>query len=281
MIPTKSPIKIAPRVHDNVFYVEVHKIKPNPNQPRKDTDKEGLKELATSIKKYGVLQPLLVSKIEHETDKGLEVEYELIAGERRWRAAQIASLPHVPVIIKNNFDESRLKLEVALVENLQRKDLAPLEEAEAFQRLAKEFGLSQKEIAAKVSKSREVVANSVRLLNLPADIKEGLRAGKISRTHARTLLAFKDEAKQREVFRQILRGNFVVREVESAVREYIAAKGGGPVRKPNPRFTELQNNLAKNLDTAVFIKSGSSGGSIIIKFADLEELNKIAKTILD
>ena len=279
LIPTKSPVKVTPKAQDNVFYVEVNKIQPNPNQPRKDLDREGLKELAASIKKYGILQPLLVTKIERETDRGLDVEYELIAGERRWRAAQMIHLPHVPVIIKNNFDEDQLKLEVALVENLQRTDLDALDEAQAFARLAREFKLTQNEIAARVGKSRETVANSIRLLGLPANIKEALRSGKISRTHARTLLAFKDGAKQREVFKQILVGNIVVKEVEILARQHGAARK--PSLTPNPRFADLEQNLAKNLGTTVLIRDGSSGGSIVIKFANLEELNKIAKTILD
>lgn len=280
LIPTKAPVKVVPKAQDSVFYIEVHTIKPNPIQPRRDFDAEGLRELAASIKKYGVLQPLLVSKIERETDKGLEVEYELIAGERRLRAAKMANLPHVPVIIKNDFDENRLKLEVALVENLQREDLGPLEEAEAFARLASEFKLTQNEIAGRVGKSREVVTNSIRLLNLPPEIKEGLRSGKISKTHARTLLAFKDEAKQKEMFRQILTGNVVVRQVESAAKEYITSKNPS-LGQANSRFQELEQNLSKNLNAPVLIKNTASGGSIVIKFADLEKLNQIAKTILD
>ncbi len=279
LIPAKTT-KVVPKIQDNVFYIEINKIKPNPDQPRQDFDKDGLKELAASIKKYGILQPLLVSKIETETDKGLNVEYELLAGERRLRAAKLAGLPHVPAIIKDNFDESRLKLEVSLVENIQRENLNPVEEAEAYNRLASEFNLTQKEIAAKVAKSREAVANAVRILTLPADIKEALRAGKIARTHARALLAFKDAAKQREVFKQILTGNFAVREVESAAKEERIGREPA-VPAVNPRFQELQQNLSKNLGAAVFIKSGANGGSIVIKFTNLEELNTIAKTILD
>lgn len=279
LIPTKNTLKVSPKIQDNVFYVETHKIRANPSQPRKDFDKEGLKELAGSIKKYGILQPLLVTKVETETDRGLDVQYELIAGERRWRAAQLLNLPHVPIIIKNNFDEKRVKLEVALVENLQREDLSPLEEAEAYQRLAKEFKLGHNEIAQKVSKSRVVITNAIRLLGLPPDIKEALRAGKISRSHARALLAFKDIGKQKEMFKQILVGNMPTGEVERISKEITAAKKEGTVI--NPRFAELEQNLSKNLKTAVLVKSGSSGGSIIIKFGNLEELNNIAKTILD
>ena len=279
LIPAKTN-KVTPKVQDNVFYIEINKIRPNSTQPRRDFDKDGLKELATSIKKYGILQPLLVSKVEQETDRGLDVTYEIIAGERRWRAAKIAGLPHVPAIVKDNFDENRLKLEVALVENLQREDLNPLDEAEAYARLASEFKLTQKDIAGKVGKSREVVANAVRLLELPADIKAAVRTGKLSRTHARALLAFKDEGKQREMYKQILAGNVAVRDLEGAAKIHRAA-GGEAAAAPGPRFDELQHNLSKNLGTPVFIRTGASGGNIVIKFSSLEELNKIAKTILD
>jgi ParB family chromosome partitioning protein len=278
LIPAKTT-KVVPKVKENVFFIEIHKIKPNPNQPRREFDKDGLRELAASIKKHGILQPLLVSKIETETDRGLDVTYELIAGERRLRAAKMAGLSLVPAIVKDNFDENRLKLEASLVENLQREDLNPLEEAEAYAKLASEFGLTQKEIAEKVAKSREVVANTMRILSLPPEVKEALRTGKITRTHARTLLAFKDETKQREMFKQILTGNFAVRELEAAAREYRSAKQM-PTETVNPRFVELQQNLSKNLGTSVFIKGGASGGSIVIKFANLEELNTIAKAIL-
>lgn len=280
LIPAKNSIKVTPKMQDNVFYVEVNKVRPNPSQPRKDFDKDSLNELAGSVKKYGILQPLLVSKVETETDRGLDVEYELIAGERRWRAAQLANLPVVPVIIKNNFDEERLKLEVALVENIQRQDLSPLDEASAYARLASEFKLTQKDISSRVGKSREVVANAVRLLDLPADIKEALRSNKITRTHARALLAFKDQAKQKEIFKQILSGNFAVREVESAAKEHKVAQKSAST-PANSRFVDLEQNLAKNLGTTVLIRSGASGGNIIVKFSNLEELNKIAKTILD
>ena len=279
LIPAKST-KVVPKIQDNVFYIEINKIRPNSNQPRRDFGKDGLKELAASIKKYGILQPLLVSKIEQETDRGLDVTYEIIAGERRWRAAKLAGLPHVPAIVKDNFDENRLKLEVALVENLQREDLNPMEEAEAYAKLAGEFKLTQKEIAGKIGKSREAVANTVRLLDLPADMKMALRVGKISRTHARTLLSFRDEAGQREVFKRLLAGGVAVSDLEREARAHKAA-GATAVPAAQSKFDDLQQNLSKNLGAAVFIRAGASGGNIVIKFSTLEELNKIAKTILD
>ncbi|OGN11904.1 MAG: hypothetical protein A3C71_00185 [Candidatus Yanofskybacteria bacterium RIFCSPHIGHO2_02_FULL_43_15c] len=263
---------------ESVFYVETHKVKPNPNQPRKDFNKDGLEDLAASIKKYGILQPILVTKEERDTQRGLEVEYQLVAGERRWRAARLLNLPHVPVIIKDSVMEDKVKLELALVENLQREDLNAMEEAEAFTRLQSDFNLTQKEIAERVGKSREVVANSLRLLGLPSEVKESLRARKISRTHARTLLAFKDTNQQKEMFRRILTGGLGTKDLEEAASATGNNRSG---IKKESRFVELEKNLAKSLGTLVFIKNGDKGGRIVIKFTDLGELNKIVKTILD
>ncbi len=264
---------------ENVFYVEVSKIEANPDQPRRDFDGEALKELAKSIKKYGVLQPLLVTKMEKENKSGLDVSYQLIAGERRWRAAQLAGLPQVPVIIRDDLDQKRTKLEVALIENIQRKDLNPIEEAEAYDKFSKEFGLTQQEIALKVSKSREVVANSMRLLKLPQDMKESLRSGLLSRAHARALLAFENEDQQKQVFNHILSGRLSSKEVEQMASTTKGRKISAT--KEDKKFTELEKNLAEMLKAPVLIKSAENGGRIIIKFASLQELNKIAKTIID
>lgn len=281
LIPDK-PTKLAPKEKtDNIFYVATAKVRPNPNQPRNDFEPNALKELADSIKKYGILQPLLVSKIEMESPRGLDVSYELIAGERRLRAAKLAGLPEVPVIIKDNIDEGRMKLEVALIENIQREDLNPIEEAEAYAKLASEFGLTQKDVAAKVGKSREAVTNSIRLLGLAGNIKEALRAGKISKTHARGLLAFEDETKRQQMFKQILAGTFSARSLEENAREHKVNKNDSVQQAINSRFESLQQNLARNLSAPVLIRSGASGGRIEIRFATLEELNKIVKVILD
>jgi ParB family transcriptional regulator, chromosome partitioning protein len=279
LIPTG--VQMQPTTQkENVFYVEVSKIEPNPNQPRRDFDADALKELSVSIRKYGVLQPLLVTKVETTSPKGLDVSYQLIAGERRLRAAKLAGLPHVPVIIRDDFEKGRDRLEVALIENVQREDLNPVEEAEAYIRLNKEFGLTQQEIATKVSKSREVVANAMRLLNLPEDMKEALRGGKLTRSHARALLAFNDVAKQREIYQQILNGGIISRDVES-IASAIKAPSGRK-KKQDSRFIELEKNLASTLGTLVSIQGGATtGGKILIKFASLEDLNKIAKSIID
>ena len=262
---------------ENVFYVETNKIKANPDQPRRDFDEDGIRELSKSVRKYGVLQPLLVTKIETETAKGLEVSYQLIAGERRLRASQMAGLPQVPIIIRDQFEHKQDRLEVALIENVQRKDLNPVEEAEAYEHLSKEFGLTQKEIAEKVAKSREYVANAVRVLNLPQDIREALRNEKISRSHAKALLAISDLTKQRDVFNQILSGNLSSKETESIA----SSSKAKPKGKKDNKFTTLEKNLSETLKAPVLIHAADKGGKIIVRFATLEELNKIAKSIID
>ena len=278
LIPQNEGTGLPETRKENVFYVETNKIKANPDQPRRDFDEDGIKELSKSVRKYGVLQPLLVTKIETETAKGLEVSYQLIAGERRLRASQMAGLPQVPIIIRDQFEHKQDRLEVALIENVQRKDLNPVEEAEAYDRLAKEFGLTQKEIAEKVSKSREVVANAVRLLNLPKDIRDAVRFDKLSRAHAKALLSFVDEAKQREVYNQILAGGVSSKDVESMAS---ASKPNKKSVKKSSKFIELEKNLGETLSAPVLIQSAEKGGKIIIKFATLEDLNKIAKSIID
>lgn len=268
---------------EHIFYVEINKIKPNPDQPRQDFDQEGLKELSQSIRKYGVLQPLLVSKMEEESLRGRNVYYQLIAGERRLKASKLAGLPSVPVVIRDDFIKKQDRLEVALIENIQRKDLNPMEEAEAYERLANEFNLSQNEIAAKVAKSREAVANSIRLLKLPNDMKESLRGGILSRAHARALLAFGDEAKQREVYGHILGGRLSSKDVEqmaSSSKPSKSKKSKLSVQEMN-RFQNLEKNLGEMLKVPVLIRSTDKGGHIVIKFATLQELNKVAKRIID
>ena len=268
---------------ENIFYVEINKIKPNPDQPRQDFDQEGIKELSQSIRKYGVLQPLLVSKTEEEGPRGRNVYYQLIAGERRLKAAKIAGLPNVPVVIRDDFVTKGARLEVALVENVQRKDLNPVEEAEAYERLTKEFGLTQQEIAQKVGKSREVVANSLRLIGLPKDIKESLRGGILSRAHARALLAFGDEAKQREVYGHILGGRLSSKDVEQMASSSKPSKSKKLKLSPQEmnKFHNLEKNLGEMLKVPVLIRSTDKGGHIVIKFATLQELNKVAKRIID
>jgi len=273
---------------EHIFYVEVAKIQPNPDQPRTDFDREALGDLARSIRKFGVLQPLLVSKIEEDLPRGRAVRYQLIAGERRWRAAQLAGLPQVPVIIRDdltpaNSGEKSNSLEVALIENLQREDLNPMEQSEAYNRLADEFGLKQTEIAEKVGKSREAVANIMRLANLPGYIKDALRSGRITGTMARAFLSYTDPEKQRLAYESAVAGGFSTRDVEQAASSAKAAVG----RRKSPhnaKFEGLQANLAEHLQAPVMIKvAGGSGksGQIVIRFATHEELNDVVKRITD
>ncbi|HXV26479.1 MAG TPA: ParB/RepB/Spo0J family partition protein [Candidatus Paceibacterota bacterium] len=285
LIPESAGAEPGVARKENVFYVEVGMIEPNPDQPRTDFDEDSLADLARSIRKYGVLQPLLVSKVEEPSGRGLNVKYQLIAGERRWRASQMAGLPHVPVIIRDDL-EPRVpskRLELALIENLQRDDLNAMESAEAYARLAGDFGLSQKEIGDKVGKSREAVANTMRLLNLPKYIKDALRAGRITGTHARGLLSFSDAKKQEEMYNAIIAGGFSTKDVENVATSARAVVGRRKA-KHNAKFDDLMKNLTERLQAPVLIRTaGSSGkaGQIVIRFSSVEELNGVVKRIVD
>ncbi len=273
---------------ETIYYVEVQKIQANPDQPRTDFDQEALADLSRSIRKFGVLQPLLVSKIEEDLPRGRAVRYQLIAGERRWRAAQLAGLPQVPVIIRDDLTpESSGKksnsLEIALIENVQREDLNPIEQAEAYVRLAGEFGLTQQEIADKVGKSREAVANVMRLVNLPKYIKDATRAGRITGTAARALLSFQTEAAQKQAYEQLTSGGFSTKDVEYAASSAKAAVGRRLVRH-NAKYDDLMRNLQTHVGAPVIIRthrSTADAGQIVIRFSSLEHLNGVVKKIID
>lgn len=277
LIPTKNvkPVKKT----ENIFYVEIKKIKPNPNQPRKDFDPKGIKELANSIRKYGLLQPILVSKIEKRKPRGLTVQYQLIAGQRRLKAAKLAGLNSVPVIIKENEEKNNLNnLEMALTENLQRKNLNPIEEAHAFLTLNKEFNLTHKEIAQKIGKSREYVSNSIRLLDLPEFIKQSLIRGEISPAHAKTLLMIEDKNKLREIHNILLKEKITTHQLER-----IASRINKHKRKKikKPRLEDIEKDLANILNTKVAINLSKRGqGKLTIDFKSSKDLNKIVKKIL-
>ncbi len=256
-----------------IFQIEIEKIKPNPYQPRKDFDEEELKELAESIRNYGILQPLVVSKIEKETESGTFVEYQLISGERRLRAAKIAGLEKVPVIIKNLNDE-KLKLELALIENLQRSDLNPIEAARAFTCLYEEFGLTQQEIAQRVGKSREVVANTMRLLKLPLYIQEALMAGKINESQARILLSIENHQKQKEVFEAIIFQKLSVRELKEKIKEKIQTQ------KIVSSQDYWSKRLEEKLEAPVKIFKKGERGKIVIDFYSEEEFENLLRKII-
>src|SRR3989344_4741074 len=202
---------------ESVFLVEIDKIRENPLQPRRDFNETELKSLADSIREHGILQPLIVTKIEEEIPSGIKVSYELVAGERRLRAAEMSGLNFVPAIIRQK-TEDKEKLELALVENIQRADLNAIEKARGYERLIREFGLIQKQVAEKVGQSRELVANTIRLLQLPIEIQRAIEAGKISEGHGRAILTLSDNNQRTALFNEILTKNLSVRAVETLGR---------------------------------------------------------------
>lgn len=265
---------------NSIFWIEVEKIKPNPFQPRRDFDEEKLRELADSVRQYGILQPLVVSRKEvGKDDGGLAVEYELIAGERRLRAAKIAGLLQVPVIIRVG-DDSKTKLELAIIENIQREDLNPVDRARAFDRLVKEFNFKHTEIAQKIGKSREYVSNSIRLINLPEVILAALSEGKITEGHSRPLMMLSDRLEeQQKLFDEILLKKMTVREAEGVARRIAQDR----VRKKDRMFDAdiiaLEENLTETLGTRVQINKRENGGKITIDFFSDSDLEMIVNLI--
>ncbi|QQG44969.1 MAG: ParB/RepB/Spo0J family partition protein [Candidatus Sungiibacteriota bacterium] len=269
----------TPRRSDSVFWIEVEKIEPNPFQPRREFEESTLKDLAGSIREHGVLQPILVTKREIETPGGIDVRYQLIAGERRWRAARLAGLTQIPAVIRRGMPDDRLKLELALIENVQREDLNPLERARAFKQLIDEFHLVQREIGERVGKSREFVANTIRLLALPNEIQEALHAGKITEGHARAVLIVGDDpTKQSEVYNAVVMDRLTVREAENKARQ-VSGKVFVPRRRPaavqDPEMREWKNRLEEKLGTKVQLQKIGERGKIVVEFYSEEELRGI------
>lgn len=270
----KKEFQDYPKKHQEaIFLIELDKIKPNPHQPRRNFNEESIKELAASIQEFGILQPLLVSKIEEEAENGTRVSYQLIAGERRFLAAKMLGLERVPVIIKKiNLEADRLGM--AIIENIQRADLNPLEAARAFAKLQDEFGLTQREIAQRVGKSREVVANTLRLLNLPSYAQEALSQNKINESQARTLLTVNDLNQQQILFQELISGNLSVRDLKEKIKNEESA--GQP---EDPEKNYLENQLEEVLGAKVKISKNQNKGKIVIKFFSPEELDTIIKKI--
>jgi ParB family chromosome partitioning protein len=263
-----------------VFWVEIDKVAPNPYQPRKDFDEQALQDLADSIRQYGVLQPLTVSRKEHEkADGGFLTTYELIAGERRLRASKIAGLKQIPVIIRIG-DDDQTKLELAIIENLQREDLNPIDRAKAFNQLASDFNFKHTEIAKKMGKSREYVSNSLRLLALPEEIQEALSKGRISEGHTRPLLMLTDkEDEQMTLFREMLIRKMTVREAENLARKVAQDKVRKKQYVKDPNILEIESDLAQKLGTRVHIEKRDVGGVITIDFFSVEDLETIVEQI--
>ncbi len=260
---------------DSIFWVEVDKIVPNPFQPRREFDEQKLRELAESVRMYGILQPLTVTRKEIEREDGtFYTEYELIAGERRLRASKLAGLSQVPVIIREGEDSEQEKLELAIIENLQREDLNAIDRALAFRQLADVFGLSHAQVAKKVGRSREYVSNSIRLLALPDYMQSALKLAEISEGHARTLLMLNDRPEEQDVvFREILLKKLSVREVERIVRKIATDK----VRNKNSadfdtELIEIEKRFMETLGTRVQIQKTEYGGRLTIDYFSVEDL---------
>jgi ParB family chromosome partitioning protein len=264
---------------NSIFWIDTDKIKPNPYQPRRDFDEARLQDLADSIKQYGVLQPLIVSRVEVEKTggEGLVTEYELIAGERRLRAAKIASVSQVPVVIREG-DTAIMKLELAIIENLQREDLNVVDRARAFFRLVNEFKFTHNEIAKKMGRSREYVSNSLRILSLPPEILAGVSEGKVTDGHTRPLLMLADHPEEQLVlFKEIIYKKITVREAEKLARKIAYDRVRKPEFMPDPEMVELEEEFQEKLGTRVHIDRKELGGQIKIDFFSTDDL----RTILD
>lgn len=264
LLPHKIPAKAAAE-EKGVFEVPIEAIVPNPRQPRENFGSGKLEELASSVRQHGILQPLIVAA----AGAG---RYELIAGERRFKAAQAAGLKTVPVVVRSVSDVE--KLELALIENLQRENLNPVEEARAYQALTEEFDLTQEAIAGRVGKSRPYVANLLRVLTLPEEVRQALIDGRLNQGSARALLALDTPQEQLALFRKILEHNLTVREVEAASR----ARGRRPFRRrslTDPKLLAAEETLRAALGTKVVIVSRRGKGHVRIEFYSEEELNEI------
>ncbi len=249
--------------------VDIELISPNPHQPRVLFDEMKLKELAASIKEHGVIQPLVVTK------KG--DQFEIIVGERRLQASKIAGLKSVPVIVREASEQQ--KLELAVIENIQRHDLNPIEEAKSYGSLIDDFDLGQEEVALRVGKSRSTVANKIRLLTLPVEIQKSLIEGKITEGHAKAILAVDNPEKQRALYELILKNNLTVRQVEDKTKE-ISVRTHKRNITVDPETKQIEDEISQKLGTKVKISKSGSGGKIIIEYYSKEELENIVSKIL-
>ncbi|HUF92778.1 MAG TPA: ParB/RepB/Spo0J family partition protein [Candidatus Limnocylindria bacterium] len=260
----------TPGEDETLVELELDQIEANPNQPRKAFGDEALTELAASIRASGVIQPIIVRR------QG--TGYQLIAGERRWRAARRAGLQRVPAVVRDATDAQ--SLELALVENLLREDLNPMEEAEAYQKLLAQFGWTQEELAQRVGKDRSSIANGLRLLRLPEPIQADLRGGRLTMGHARALLALSEAGDQLRLREEILAHSWSVRATEDSIRATEEAAGtrrltGKPGRRRSPELTALEDRLQRALMTRVRITGNDKRGKIEVVYANAEELERL------
>lgn len=270
----RKPVTPEEKSSDGLLVVKTRLVEPNRNQPRKDFNEEELNELADSIRVQGVIQPLIVVK------KG--ERYEIVAGERRWRAAKIAGLKEIPVLVRT-YDEAKIA-EIALIENIQRKDLNPIEEAEAFRRLMEEYKLTQEDLSERVSKSRAGIANALRLLKLPEDLRHMVADGTLSVGHAKVVLSLEDEALERKAAAQVVENRLSVRETEKLVASLLKAPALKP-RKPKKlkntvAYEAAAQDLTEKIGSKVEIKrTKDNAGTIEIAFYSLEDFERIVSHV--
>ena len=265
-----APSENKDDVAESVKYISIHDVRPNANQPRKTFDEEKIAELAASIRENGIIQPLIVRK------KGKA--YEIVAGERRWRASVKAELKEVPCIVRDIDDEQNMLL--AIVENMQREDLNPLEEAEGLNQMIATYGLTQEQVSKSVGKSRPYIANSLRLLKLPEDIKALISEGTISAGHGRALLSVEDEERQKKLTDMILKEGLSVRETERLASEEPAARRKKAGRKPkDPDVAKVEADLKEALGTRVSIRKTGRKGKIEIEFFSRDELERLIEML--
>jgi len=260
-----TPAPAAPAQAERTLDVDSDLLRPNKFQPRTQMDDERIDDLARSIRANGIIQPIIVRKVEQG--------YEIIAGERRWRAAQRAGLHRVPVVVRD-IPEDRL-LAVALIENIQREDLNPIEEAHAYRRLADEFHLTQEQIADAVGKDRSSIANTVRLLRLPQEVRGNVASNALSMGHARAILALADEAAQLRLARDVIARSLSVRETEALVKKAAAPEEKKPEKKIDVHTRAAEDKLRMSLGTRVRINRKGKGGRIEIEFVNEDELHRL------
>ena len=267
-----GPINNLEDEKNNILEVKINEVEPNKDQPRKDFDEEKLKALADSIKEHGIVQPIIVRKE--------ETGYSIVAGERRWRAAKIAGLKKIPVIVKELTPQE--VMEIALIENLQREDLNPIEEAEAYQKLMKEYKMTQEDVAKIVGKSRAAIANSVRLLTLVEEVKNMLKEGNLSSGHARALVTIDDGERQKELAEKIINNNLSVRETEKLVSNEMKEKKEAPkdLEKKNIEIEALEEKLKSFYGTKVNLSKNANKGKIIIEYYSKDEFDRIIDLLL-
>lgn len=281
LIPTKkrgfwprsngaSPESVSSAGSERIWQIPLSEISPNPHQPRKQFSHSELEDLVRSIKHHGILQPITVTE---RSDGG----YELIVGERRLRASEIAGLPTIPALVRTATDQE--KLELALIENIQRQDLNPIEEAFAYQRLVDEFGMTQQDVADQVGKSRPAVANAIRLLGLPEEIQRALIDGQLSAGKARTILSLSNERDQLALFRSVLAKETTVRDVEAAVATHSPASRKGSIRRDVNLYAE-EKVLQERLGSKVRIHLRGEHGKIEIEFHSREELKRLLEELV-